>query len=232
MACPLLRHYLPTISMSWCFAWNLQLFYLTPMGVLGVSYQKQRENHTLARVVCLNPHSNTDLNIYSQCKTYEGLVTVDDTIASSGVFNIVMTYKSNRHIKIHSCQTMGILHSCEDSEICTIHEIGSFSRNPMVGKDELSNPDTAEGSFYYVPTRNHKTGRLEMNMLPRKDFYSALVNEVGPQHDFVHYRKPSLLHAPVDKHTKDDLEKLLEVNCDPFAEDERQIGTTTPSRCP
>ena len=126
---------------------------------------------------------------YSQCDTYKELVTMDDTITSSGVFNIVMTNKSNRCIKIHSGQTMCMLHSCEDIEICTIHEIVSFSRNPMVGKNESSNPDGAEESFYYVPTRNPKTGRMEMDMLPRKDFYPTGVNEVGPQHDFVHYRK-------------------------------------------
>ena len=32
---------------------------------------------------------------YSHCDTYEGLVTVDDTITNSGVFNIVMTNKSD-----------------------------------------------------------------------------------------------------------------------------------------
>ena len=146
---------------------------------------------------------------YPQCNTYEGLVTVDDTKSSSGVLNIVMTNKLNRHIKIHSGQTMGMLHSCEDSDICTIHKIMSFSRNPMVGTDEPSDPNAAEGSFYYVSTRNPKTGRLEMNMLPRKDFYPTWVDKVGPQCDFIHYRKPSLLNALVNKHTKDDLEKLL-----------------------
>ena len=42
------------------FAWNLQLCF-TPMGVLSVGYQGQKESCTLAVVVCLNPHSNTDL---------------------------------------------------------------------------------------------------------------------------------------------------------------------------
>ena len=69
-------------------------------------------------------------------------------------------------------------------------------------------------------------GRLEVNTLPRKDFHPVQVNEVGPQHDFVHYRKPSLLDAPLNKKTKHDLERLLEVNHDAFAEDERQIGIT------
>ena len=42
----------------------------------------------------------------------------------------------------------------------------------------------------------------------------------------MHYRKPSLLDAPIDKQTKCDLERLLEEDHDAFAEDERQIGTT------
>ena len=64
-------------------------------------------------------------------------------------------------------------------------------------------------------------GRLAVNTLPRKDFYPVQANEVGPQHDFVHYRKPGLLDAPVNKQTKYDLEILLEVNHDVFAEDKR-----------
>ena len=48
----------------------------------------------------------------------------------------------------------------------------------------------------------------------------------------VHYRKPSWLDAPIDKQTRHDLERLLEVNHDAFAEDERQIGTTPSLRCP
>ena len=69
-------------------------------------------------------------------------------------------------------------------------------------------------------------GRLEVKTPPKKDFYPVQINEVGPQHDYVHYRKPSLLDAPVNKQTRHDLERLLEGNHDAFAEDERQIGTT------
>ena len=127
---------------------------------------------------------------------------------------------------------MGMLHSCADSQICTIHKIMSVDRNPKEGRDDTSNPDTVEGNFYYVPTRNHKTGRLEVNTLPRKDFYPVEVNEAGPQHDYVHYRKPSLLDAPVNRQTRDDLDRLLEVNLNAFAEDERQIGTTPSLKCP
>ena len=77
---------------------------------------------------------------YSHCKTFEGLVTVDDSIVSSGVFNIVMTNKSNRHIKIHSNRAMGMLCSWEDIQICTIHEIVTFDKNPRKGRDGKSDP--------------------------------------------------------------------------------------------
>ena len=69
-------------------------------------------------------------------------------------------------------------------------------------------------------------GTSEVNTLPKKDFYPVQINEVGPQHDFVHYRKPSLLDALVNKQTRHNLERLLEENHDAFAEDERQIGTS------
>ena len=148
---------------------------------------------------CVFEPSFKHRSLYSHCNTYEGLVTVDDTIASSGVFNIVMTNKLNRHIKIHSGQTIGMLCSHEDSQICTIHEIVCFGRNPRKGRDDIPNPDMMEGNFYYVPTRNPKMGRLEVNTLLRKDFYPVQVNKTGPQHNYMHYRKPSLLDALVDK---------------------------------
>ena len=175
--------------------------------------------------ISMNLHSNTDLNTHTAKHMKDwGL---DDTIASSGVFNVVMTNKSNRHIKIHSGQTMGMLCSFEDSQICRIHEIVSFGRNHRGGRNDTPNPETTEGNFYYIPTRNPKIGRLEVNTLPRKDFYPVQVNKTYPQHDYVQYRKPSLLDAPVDKQTRDDLDRLLEVNHNAFTDDERQIGTTT-----
>ena len=176
---------------------------------------------------CVFEPSFKHTSLYSHCETYEGLVTVDDSIVSSGVFNIVMTNKSHRHIKIHSNQTIGMLHSCEDSQICTIHEIVMFGKDPRKGRDGKSDPD-----LYHVPTRNPRTGTLEVNTLPKKDFYPVQVNEVGPQHDYMHYRKPSLLDVPVNKQTRPDLERLLEENHDAFAEDERQIGTTPLIKCP
>ena len=167
---------------------------------------------------CVFEPSFKHRSLYSHCDMYEGFVTVDN-IVSSGVFNIVMTNKSNRHIKINSNQTMGMLCSWEDSQICTIHEIMTFDKNPRKGRDGKSDPDLIKGNLYYVPTRNPRTGRLEVNILPKKDFYPVQINEVGPLHDYLHYRKPSLLDAPVDKQTRHDLKRLLEKNYGAFAED-------------
>ena len=113
-----------------------------------------------------------------------------------------------------------MLHSCEDSQICTIYEIVMFDKSPRKGRDGKSNPD-----LDHVPTRNPRMGRLEVNILLKKDFYPVQINEVVPQHDYVHYRKPSLLDALVDTQTRHDLERLLEENHDAFVDDERQIGT-------
>ena len=115
---------------------------------------------------------------------------------------------------------MGMLRSWEDSQIYTICEIVSFDRNPREGRDDSSNPGNTEGNLYYVPTRNPRTGRLEVNTLTWKNFYPVQVNEVGPQHDYVHYRKPSLLDALVNEQSRDNLERLLVVNHDAFANNE------------
>ena len=100
---------------------------------------------------CVFKPSFRHRSLYSHCHTNEGFVTVDDNIVSSGVFNIVMTNMSNRHIKIHSNQTMGMLHSCEDSKICMLHEIVTFDWNPKDGRDGKSDPDPTKGNLYYVP---------------------------------------------------------------------------------
>ena len=165
-------------------------------------------------------------SLYSHCNTYEGLVTMDDNMVSSVVFNIFMTNKSNRHIKIHSNQTMGMHCSCEGSQICTLHEVVMLDQNPREGRDDKSDPDPTKGNLYYVPTRNPRTGRLEVNTLPKKDFYHVQMSEVGPRHDYVQYRKPSLLDAAVNKQTRHNLERLLQGNHDAYLEDERQMRIT------
>ena len=96
----------------------------------------------------------------------------------------------------------------------------TFDQNPREGKDDKSETKPEEGN--YVPTRHPKVGKSKVNTLLRKDFQ---INEVGPQQDYVHYKKPSLFDIPTDKQTRDDLDKLLKENHATFAEDERQIGT-------
>ena len=42
---------------------------------------------------------------------------------------------------------MGMLHSCEDSQIYTMHEIVIFDRNPRKGRDVKSDPDPTKGNL-------------------------------------------------------------------------------------
>ena len=75
-------------------------------GYIRCRIPKAKERAYIGRSSVFEP-SFRHRSLYSHCDTYKGLVTVDDNIVSSGVFNIVMTNKSNRYIKIHSNQTMG-----------------------------------------------------------------------------------------------------------------------------
>ena len=209
-------------ALVFCMEYTVILPYSN--GYIRYRMPKAKGNAYLDRSCVFEP-SFKHRSLYSHCGMYEGLVTMDDNIVSSGVFNIAMTNKSSRHIKIHSNQTIGKLHSCEDSEICTLHEIVMLNQNPREGRDGKYNPDPTKGNLYYVPTRNPRMGILEVNTLPKKDFCPVQINEVGPQHDYVHYRKPSLLDAPVNKQTRHDLERLLEENHNAFVKDDGQIGT-------
>ena len=105
---------------------------------------------------CVFEPSFKHRSLYSHCDTYEGLVNVDDTITSSGVFNTVMTNKSNRHIKICSNQTMGMLQSCEDGQISSIHEIVSFDGYPKEGRDNTPDPDTTKEISTMYPQETQK----------------------------------------------------------------------------
>ena len=78
-------------------------------------------------------------------------------------------------------------------------------QNPREGRDGKSDPDPTKGNIYSVPRRIPRMGRLEVNTIPKKDFYSIQIKKVGPQHNYVHYRKQSLLDALVDKQTRHDL---------------------------
>ena len=47
--------------------------------------------------------------LYTGCTTYEGIVTIDDEIFQSGIFNVVMTNTSMKRVKINNNQMMGIV---------------------------------------------------------------------------------------------------------------------------
>ena len=66
---------------------------------------------------------------------------------------------------------MGMLQSCEENQICTIHKIVTFDQKPRKGKDDKSETKPKERNVYYVSTRHTKTGETEVNTLLKKDFY-------------------------------------------------------------
>ena len=52
--------------------------------------------------------------------------------------------------------------------------------------------------MYAIPVRN-KSGRIEINtLLAEQDPECVVINEMGPQEDFVKYQKPRLQDACVD----------------------------------
>ena len=77
---------------------------------------------------CVCEPSYKHRSTYFECNTYDGIVTNTEDIVKSGTFNVVMTSRSNKHVKINSNQTVGILKSCLDTGISTIHEIVTFEQ--------------------------------------------------------------------------------------------------------
>ena len=186
---------------------------------------KEKLRDSLGKNCVFEPSYKHRLN-YVCCTTYEGIVTLDDSVVTSGTFNIVMTNKSNKHIKVTKDHTMGMLKTCEEDQICTIHRVATFEEKPVKEMEVNSEFQKVEKSLHLIPTRHMKTGRIEVNTLLKKDLSPVThINELGPQQDFVNYNKPALQDAPIDKQTKADLHKLLDNNKDVFAEDARQIGT-------
>ena len=106
--------------------------------------------------------------VYTGCTTYEGIVTIDDEIFQSGIFNVVMTNTSMKHIKINSNQAMGMLRTCHDDKICTIHRIVSFDKVPVKGEGDKTVEKQVGKDLYHIPSRNEKSGKTEVNTLLKK----------------------------------------------------------------
>ena len=165
---------------------------------------------------------------YVNCTTYEGTVTLDDSVVNAGTFKIVRTNRSTRHVKITKHQTMGMLKNCEEDQIYTIYRIVTFEQTSKKGKEVKCELKPVEKQIYHILSRNKKTGLIEVNTLMKEENLLPVtrINEIGPQEDFVEHSEPELKNAPVNRQTRLDLEKLLKANEDAFATDERQIGTT------
>ena len=111
-----------------------------------------------------------------------------------------MTNKSNKHIKVTKGHTMGMLKICEEDQICTIHRVVTFEQKPVKEKVVNSEFQKVEKSLYHISTRNKKTGKIEVNTLPKKDLSPVThINELDLQQDFVNYNKPALQDVSIDK---------------------------------
>ena len=83
-----------------------------------------------------------------------------------------MTNNFNQHVKVIKNLTLGILKSCDQDQICTIHRLVTFEPKSLGGQG--INPNQAKQShdnsienktvtkdFYQIPTRN-KHGEIEV----------------------------------------------------------------------
>ena len=114
--------------------------------------------------------SNRHKSNYVNCNTYNGLVTFDEHTAGSGSFDIVMTNTSNQHVKVTKNQTLGMLTSCDQDQICTVHKLVMLEPETLGGEgitpkqtkqtqDHSIESETVTKDFYQIPTRN-KHGKL------------------------------------------------------------------------
>ena len=97
----------------------------------------------------------------------------------------------------------------------------------QITKKANTKPKLVKKESYHIQIRNDQIGKIEVNTLLQEETSPVTdINEIGPQEDFMSYKKPELSDAPIDRKTTLDLEKLLEQYSDAFAKDATQIGTT------
>ena len=119
------------------------------------------------------------------CNTYDGIVTITEEVVKSGTFKVVMTNRSNKQVKINNNQTLGMLRSCQDEQICSLHEIVTFEPIPQKGerdetktetKDKSSkdDPDTEtkivkrKADLYYVPIKKQENRQDGVQYTPKE----------------------------------------------------------------
>ena len=76
-------------------------------------------------------------------------------------------------------QTLDILRSCEENQICTINKIVTFEQKPRWWKEDKFETKPKVGNLYYVPKRHPKTGKNEVNTLLKKASYLVQINVAG-----------------------------------------------------
>ena len=83
-------------------------------------------------------------------------------IVQSGIFNAVMTNASMKYIKVNNNQTIGMLRTCQDDRICTIHKIVTFDKVLMKGEGDKTEEKQIEKDLHHIPNRNEKTSKIEL----------------------------------------------------------------------
>ena len=126
-----------------------------------------------------------------------------DELKDSGIFQIAMTNNSGSQVKITRNTNIGLLKSCAEDKICTIHKVGTFH------KKEEPRPEIVEKNMYAIPIKN-KSGKIESNtVLVKKDPECLVISELGSQEGFVKYEKPKLQDAPVNAKVVKDLRNYM-----------------------
>ena len=64
---------------------------------------------------------------------------------------------------------MGMLKTCEEDQICTTHRVVTFEQRHVKEEEVKSEVQKVEKSLYHILTRNGKTGKIEVNILLKKD---------------------------------------------------------------
>ena len=77
---------------------------------------------------CVFEPANRHKADFSECHTYEGTVVMDDEVKNSGIFHIAMSNQHGRHVKITRNAGMGLLKSCTEDKVCSIHRIVTFHK--------------------------------------------------------------------------------------------------------
>ena len=157
------------------------------MGISSVGYPGKRENCTLAGVVCLNPHSNTDLYTHTviHMKDWWLWMTLLQVQMSLILWWPTGWTDASKSTKARPWACFILVRIAKSAYFT---RLWALAETP--GKEGMPHPNQTlwREMSAVSPQETLKQVRLEVNTLPRKDFYPVQVNVTCPQHDYVHYR--------------------------------------------